>query len=1264
MIPGGLAGKISLLLFSLLLISPIYLIPQNNNIKFEHISLEHGLSQSIVYCILQDSKGFMWFGTDDGLNRYDGYQFIIYRSNPDDPFSMSDSIVRTMIEDRSGTLWIGTFKGLNKFNRKKEKFSIFQHDPKDSNSLSNNFVLFLLEDSSGMIWIGTNGGGLNRFDPVKETFTHFKKIANEPQSLTSDNVRTIFIDSNGFFWIGTIGGGLNKFEPKTGAFKAYRNDPDNPNSLADDTVSSIIEDPDGILWIGSYGPGGGLNRFDPQTETFTRYQFLPQKQHSLSSNWVRDLFLDNHGKFWVGTSNGLNEFNREDEVFINHLSKPTDFWSLSNNTIRSMYEDKSGVLWFGTEFGCLNRLIREKQTFKHFYNVPDDPMSLSNNVVMSIYEDSKGTLWVGTYGGGLNKRDKGKKGFTHFLSNPDDKSSLSNNSIWSIFQDRSNLIWIATKYGLNKFNEETGTFKRYYFKPENPADPADEFDSNLITSMCQDKKGYLWVGTWKGLNKFNKQNGSYKRYLHDPDNPNSICNNEIWAVYEETSAKLWIGTNKGLNILNTEEETFSYYNSNPKDPKTLSHNVVIYIFEDNKNNLWFGTYGGLNRYDRETDSFTSWTEADGLPNNIIYGILEDDDGILWLSTNKGLSRFNPKNETFKNYDVWDGLQSNEFKYGACWKSRTGELLFGGINGFNAFDPKKIKDNPFEPSVVITDLKIFNKSVNIGKEINGRIILKEHISETSDVHLSYKHTEFSIEYASLHYAAPEANQYAYKMEGLEGLEKEWNYVGNRRHATFAHLNPGKYVFRVKGSNKDNIWNETGTSLKIFITPPFWQERWFQGLVIFICLSLLFTGYRYRVRNLKKKLVEKEKNQRIIEDARNLAEFRHAEIEKLITAISSILIAVDADKNIVHWNEAAERTFKTSQNEVTGRSFTDILTPYISKEILNKIIEIGLGEREHKPVHNMEIQVDFKEKGLRLLQSSISPIVKKTGSRRGFILLAEDITYRKEEQRQRFLSQKLESLGQMAGNIAHEIKTPLQYINDNGRFVYDSMDNLLKFCEILNESLIQIEKSEKDKIVHKINKIRDKYDIEYLMEELPQAAQQIVTGVTRVSRIVRSMKEYSHPGKIEAEKADINQIIQTTLDMIQDKKKKKFEIRTEFYESLPETLCFPGELSQVFLNLLINAADSIQEKGEYGIIKIYTTVEDGEILITITDTGRGIPDDIKDSIFNPFFTTKKPGKGTGQGLYIVHNIIEKHKGKILFKSNPIEGTTFYIHLPIRE
>ncbi|NQV16376.1 response regulator [bacterium] len=820
------------------------------DLKFEQISDEHGLSQNEVNWILQDSDGFLWFGTEDGLNRYDGYNFIIYRTEPNNPNSLSSNRIATLYEDRSGALWIGTLDGgLNKFDRDTEQFTRYLHRPEDSTSISNNSILSIFEDKTGNLWIGTWGGGLNKFNFETNGFEHFQNDPEDSTSLSHNSIRSLLEDRSGELWVGTLGGGLNRFDRDTNQFIRYLNDPDDSTSISHNSVWTIYEDKAGVIWIGTLG--GGLNQLHRDTGEFESYKFNQLDPRSLSHNSIVSIYEDRSGILWVGTwGGGLNKFNREASQFVHYLNDPKNPRSLSNNTIMSIIEEDSGILWMGTDGGGINKLDQGKTHFIHYKDRLDIVTFKNNSNIWSLHEDRSGALWIAHEG--LSKLNLETGQITAFLHKPNDPNSLSTDKIFSLFVDSEGFLWIGTiNGGVDKFDPEKEQFTHHMHDP----DDSNSVSQNFITTIYQDRSGTLWFGTWsEGLNKLDSHGKGFTRYRHDPEDLNSLSDNSIWAIFEDQQGSLWIGTEKaGLNKLDPVSGKITRYMSDPEDATSLSHNHVTNIHEDQVGTLWIGTWGGgLNRFDQGEENFIRYSQDDGLLNDVICGILEDAHGNLWLSGNRGIAKYNPRTNIFRNYTVTEGLQHSEFNQGACYKGNDGTMYFGGPNGLNVFHPDSIIANPHVPPVILTDFKLFHESVEIGPDGGtgeGHFYLPKHVSKLEELKLRYDQNDIAFKFVALDYHLPLKNQYAYI---LEGLNADWISAGaESRIATYTNLDPGKYIFRVKGSNNDGIWNEEGSSLTIIITPPWWGSNLAYVIYIFLIASTLFAIWRFQMSRVQLK-----------------------------------------------------------------------------------------------------------------------------------------------------------------------------------------------------------------------------------------------------------------------------------------------------------------------------------------------------------------------------------------------------------------------------
>ena len=871
---------------------------QEGNYHFKHFTTKDGLSQSNVFAILEDEKGFMWFGTDDGLNKFDGYKFSIYKNNPSDSNSLSNNLVQDLIEV-GNELWIGTTGGgLEIYDREKDLFNHHRHDPLDPSSISNDNVVKLHQDSKGIVWIGTRGGGLCMYDKPNNKFISYKHDESNKNSISNNYITDIAEDDKGNLWIGTEQGGLEFFDRNKKEFLHHAHIA-GEKTIGDNHIRSLLMDSKGNLWAGT---ANGLSLYDRENKNFITYRHDPKNIQSIGHNYVQELMEDKDGNIWIGTENGgISILDVKSRTFT-HLKYDEDkIFSLNDNSIYSIYQDSKNDIWIGTYSGGINYFNSKSNKF-NLVNKSVNKNSLSNEKVICFYEDQSNNFWIGTDGGGLNHLDRKSGKFTYYQHNPDNPLSISGNHVLSIIEDQNHALWIGTwAAGLNKFDPETKTFQRYKHEAGNP----HSLSTNNTWHTLIDSKNNFWICTiFGGINRFEREENKFIRYLANEKDPHSIPANDAHFVFEDSRKNIWVGTSGGgLALYQPEIDGFIHYEHHLNDPKSLSNDNINYITEDSKGNLWIGTKGGLNLFDRKKQNFRVYKQEDGLPNNVINGILEDKQGNLWISTNKGISRFNPEENSFRNFDVQDGLQGNEFFHGACYKTRDGEMYFGGHNGYNSFYPDSIKDNDYIPPVVITDFQIFNQQVKAGGKESP---LQKHINETKELTLSYKESVFSFEFAALNYAHPDKNQYAYM---LEGFDKEWNYVGNKRTATYTNLNPGNYTFRVKASNNDGIWNEEGTSLALIITPPYWQSWWFRAVLAIAVFGGAIGFYTVRMSSIKNQKIELEK---LVRERTSEVVSQKEEMEAQAQVLLSLNEELEEQKEeILASREAAEAARKESE-----------------------------------------------------------------------------------------------------------------------------------------------------------------------------------------------------------------------------------------------------------------------------------------------------------------------------------------------------------------
>ncbi|MBD3414832.1 MAG: histidine kinase [Candidatus Aminicenantes bacterium] len=816
---------------------------QESELRFHRLTIEDGLSQNTVLSLLHGSRGFMWIGTQDGLSRFDGYEFKPYYYDPDNPESIGYTALSCLYQDNNDILWIGTNGGgLSRLDQAQDIFVTYKNDPEDPQSLNSNVVNDITEMPPNTLWIGTSVG-LARFIPATEMFQRFLHKNNDPRSLSHNQIHCLLAAKDGQLWLGTQRG-LNVYDPQSQTFRRYFHQPDESNSLSNNQINALYQDKKGRLWIGTES---GLNKWDLKTNVITFLCSEEGNPQSLSDNRIRALEYYDEDHLLVGTANGLNLLNTQTYQCQRYFNQSGDEQSLSSNQIMSLHHGRSFDIWIGTQSGGVSRINLQSKQFITHLKPEDFSDRISNTNIRSISDENSDLFWLGTRGGGLLRFDRKKRSVFAFTHDPENKNSLSSNNVYSVLKQDPHGLWIGTYGGgLNKYDPEKMKFTHYRHDPGNPNSLSDDF----IHFLYKDTDGSLWIGTFQGgLNRFIPETGEFIHFQHDPNDQNTLRSNNIRTLIRGNEGYYWIGTQGGgLSRYDPKTKQFKHYLPRIHDPNSLSQNFILCLYDDGRGKLWIGTAGGgLNVLDKKTGSFTVFTTEHGLPNNVVYAVLEDAAGNLWLSTNKGISKFNPQTQCFSNYDTSDGLQSNEFNYGAFLNRPDGEMLFGGINGFTSFYPEEIENNSFIPPVAIVKFQLYNQDIRPGMKFNGRVILQKTIEMTEEIHLKHDENLITLEFAALNYQNPDKNQYRYIMKGLD---KEWNAIGNRRYATYSHITPGRFTFHVQGSNNDGLWNQEGASVRIVISPPFWKTLWFQGLLIIFILSSIVFVFLVRTRYIRR------------------------------------------------------------------------------------------------------------------------------------------------------------------------------------------------------------------------------------------------------------------------------------------------------------------------------------------------------------------------------------------------------------------------------
>ena len=848
----------------------------SSRLDFARLTIEDGLAQNTVLTLLQDRQGFMWLGTTEGLHRYDGATFTLYRHDPADSTSLSDNYIEVVYEDRAGTMWVGTSNGgLHRFDRELDRFTRV-----GAEHLHPYNVTWLYEDSSDRFWIGTQGGGLFEMDRGTGGFTHYGHDPDDATSLSNDRLWQIIEDVRDpeLLWVATEDG-LSRLHVGSGEFVRFHHEPGDPLSLSDDDVRSLHTDARGTLWAGTWG--GGLNRYQRETEAFVPVTAIHEAGAPVGRGNIWDIEEEPSapGALWLATyGGGLLRFETSTGRVTTYRHDADNPRSVGSDRVKAIHVDRAGAVWLGTWNGGVSRIDRVAKPF-HRLTVLD---GLNPNPVLAVAGDptSPSRVWLGTSGGGLSRVDLATGDVAHFRNEPGNPRSLSFDRVRTVTADHEGSVWAGTESGIVRFDSASRDFTRFTTYPGSPGGFV------AVTELIEDPSspGTFWVGLYDGglhrVTGLGAGDPEYRSFLHDPEDPRSLSNDRVQALAFDRRGTLWVGTVRGLNRFDRNSGEFTRFPHDPDDPRSLSHNSVAAIHDasepgDPGPDLWIGTDNGLNRLIAErgeggTAVFARYGEGDGLPSTQINGILEDGRSRLWISTNKGISRFDPATGDLTNFDVSDGLQSNEFGLGAVFQSPNGWMFMGGLNGINVFHPDSIRSNPHIPPVVFTAIQVNGSTPAIGGE--GSPLL-QHIAEVRSLTLSHEQNVLSLDFAALDFTAPHRNRYAYRMEGFD---PEWRDGGNRGSATYTNLDPGTYVFRVRGSNNDGVWDDAGAAIEIIILPPWWQTWWAYALYGAAALSLLYAVRRYEMNRIH---------------LRNQLELEHVEAQKLreLDAIKSRFFA---------------------------------------------------------------------------------------------------------------------------------------------------------------------------------------------------------------------------------------------------------------------------------------------------------------------------------------------------------------------------------------
>jgi PAS domain S-box-containing protein len=1179
--------------------------------QFTRLSTEDGLSQTRVSQIVQGNRGFIWFGTQYGLNRYDGYKFKVFVHDRLRANSLGGTFVTALFKDHAGLLWIGCASSLDRFDPITETFAHYRIASDDSKDLSGT-VVHISEDSDGMLWLAT-GAGLHKLDPASGKLVHYRHDPNDATSLSSNDVKSSGVDRMGNFWVGTSEG-LDRFDRTTEKVTLHV-------ALPEPIQISFYEDRLGIFWI-FHASGNGLAILDRRTNRLTQYSFYEQTPSSSELTGVMAMVEDDGGNLWLGSPGvGLLQFDREHQRFIHYKNDPANPESLAEDKVIALFRDREGNIWAGLHSMAPNRFRPGPPLFEKFQHNPGNPNSLDANFVNAIYEDRRGFLWIGN-DNGLTRIDRRTGQYTRFRAGLGVKPMVI-----TIIEDRSGVIWVGSYgHGLARLDETTGQFTTYNHKPDDPT----SLSNDQVHRLFVDHAGIMWIATDDGLDRFDSETERFTTYKVDWQSRRSQA---YVAIAEDQQGTLWLGTHySGLHRFEPATGKFTVYKSDPGSPGSLRDDMVPTVHIDRSGAIWVGTQSGLDRLDPKTGTFTAYDEGENLPSSTVSCILEDKRGNLWMSSNQGLSKFDPQNGTFKRYTVADGLPGNDLTgWGTGFESASGEMFFAGFAGAIAFYPDRLVDSPYVPPVVLTDFRSPYSSPDGG----AASLLQKAIGRIPSLTLPYDRNSFSLEFSALSFFNPLGNRYRYK---LEGLDQRWNEVSSdRRSATYTTLPPGNYRFRVQGATVRGPWSEPGIVLPVTVLTAWWQTWWFRIGVAIALVALTFWRYRVHIKNIQN---------------------RERDFRKLAENAPDMVMRFDSQLRCVYVNPLVEHYIGLHPREILGKTNEELAALGKHLPILGAGLRVVFDKGQ--PIEQ-EVLLS-SSRGERHFESRLAPEFETAGFVKSVLAITRDITERKRTECELRRSEqalreaqaalahvsRVTTVGEMTASIAHEINQPLAAIATNAnaslRWLARDSPNLTEAREAISR-IIRDGKRASEVITgikaffKKAPAAKERVDINEIIEEVLTLTQ---TELQRQCVALRTQFADNLPIVI-GDKIQLQQVI---LNLVIN----GIEAMSGVDEG-PRELCV---VSRKLTQMREGADQKMIEENNL------TKPESSFLIVEVRDSGPGLNATEMEHVFESFYTTKS--QGIGMGLAISRSIIEAHYGRLWATANAPRGAIFQFTLPV--
>ncbi len=1183
-------------------------------VRFNRLGVEQGLSQPVVQAVAQDQHGFIWIGTQQGLNRFDGQEFVSYFHDPDDLRTLSDDWIWALHTDRRGYLWIGSESGLNRFDPRSG--SVQPEFARLTSALSGNPVRVIAEDSQGTLWIGSDGGGVYRYEPDTGVLDRFQHDPDDVRSLPSNRVKALHVDGNGIVWVGTDGGGLSRLDPVSRRLTHL------DLKGSDGRVRSIISDSRGYLWVATIERG--LFRLGSNGEQIEHYSV--EGASGLSSNAVRILFEDDGGTLWVGTdSHGLNRFDSERNRFEVLSHQPSNVHSLNDDHITALFQDRGGVIWVGTQVG-LNTWNPHVGGFSTYRQLGAHEGELSSNWIADFAETEDGRLYVATAGGGVNVVDL-ESGWAQPLGPEQGPGALTDNRVMTLATTDDGRVWAGTRAGgLGRYDPAEGEWRSLRHDPEDPSSLA----SDGVTDLLVDQAGSLWVSTWGGgIGRFEPATGGFVNYRHDPDDPRSLCSDRVLALYQDRLNHIWVGTRRnGLCRLDPANDTFTRYRHDTEDDASVSSDAAWTLTEDAAGNLWVGTAdAGLSIWrmaDRARDRvhFEHIGVADGLASKVVYGLVSEPSGRVWVSGNRGLSSVELETGVIRKFSASDGLQSNEFNHGATFRSSAGQLFFGGVNGFNAFYPSSIRVNEYAPPIALTRFLLNNQAVNLSSLEN----------EEGLVTFRYGDRLITFEYSALDSTDPRGISYQHR---LDGFDENWVDDGGRHSVTYTNLAPGDYVLRVMATNKDGVRSEQEFRVPFRVLPAIWATWWARTIYVLAFLLAAFMVYRSYARRIADASEIHQINETLIREI-TARQHKEAELERTeqqaqwyLDVVEVMILALDRRGRIMMINQKGTRVLGCPEEEVLGRDFYEEFVPAeFRSEVRERFETVDQHAYSESPV--------LTRKGDERMIAWHAIELPETGSApAGTLISGEDISQMRSLEKQLRDAQKMESVGTLARGVAHDFNNIL--------------GSVLGYAELAMASGNDPARAE-------------------------QHYRNLEKAVDNARLLVKRILSFGSSTGVKPQPVQLASVVKDTLQLIEPSISGGIRIRCALDADCPPVMADVIQLEQVVMNLCMNAAQAMSESGgnldleltscevDIDQARSTTTLSPGlHAKLVVSDTGPGMDDVTLSRIFDPFYTTRRQTGGTGLGLAIVHGIVTQMQGSVEVSSTPGEGSRFEIYLP---